>query len=73
MRNLEPLPIAWRKSTFSGLNGCVEVGFNGFNNSPMPSVLVRDSKVLDSEVLAFSSSEWANFIESAKRGHFDVK
>lgn len=67
MHDPEMVPVVWRKSTFSELNGCVEVGFG------YPSVLVRDSKTLNSDVLSFSRSEWDSFTKAIRLGRFDIK
>lgn len=48
----------WRKSTFSAHhNGCVEVDFtdNG--------VAIRDDKIADSPVIAFSFEQWAHWLD----------
>jgi Domain of unknown function (DUF397) len=55
---------AWRKSTRSGTNGCVEVAFVGNR------VAVRDSKDRGGPVLVFSSHEWETFIGGALEGEF---
>ncbi len=49
---------SWRKSTYSGPQGdsaCVEV-------SLAHDVLVRDSKVAEGDVLAFSIASWQAFV-----------
>jgi Domain of unknown function (DUF397) len=55
---------AWRKSTRSGTNGCVEVAFVG------DRVAVRDSKDRGGPVLVFTSHEWEAFIGGARDGEF---
>lgn len=55
-------PLAWRKSTFSGANECVEVAFAG------QSVLVRDSKTTTDLPLRFSAQAWRNFLADLKVG-----
>jgi len=48
--------VVWRKSTFSGEAGCVEVAF-------LPqTVLVRDSYSPDGPILEFSIHAWRSFI-----------
>jgi len=54
----------WRKSTYSGVNGCVEVAFLDGR------VAVRDSKERQSPVLVFSDAEWASFIDGVRRDEF---
>jgi hypothetical protein len=55
----------WRKSTFSGTNGCVEVAFvQGW-------VGVRDSKDRGGPVLVFTGHEWEAFLSGARSGEFD--
>lgn len=48
--------VAWRKSSYSGSEGCVEVAI------ALPSFAVRDSKDPDSPVLAFSPTAWRAFL-----------
>jgi hypothetical protein len=55
----------WRKSTFSGTNGCVEVAF------VQGRVGVRDSKDLGGPVLVFTGHEWEAFLSGARSGEFD--
>jgi hypothetical protein len=55
----------WRKSPFSGANGCVEVAF-------LPGqVAVRDSKRPGGPVLVFTAHEWDAFLSGARAGEFD--
>jgi Domain of unknown function (DUF397) len=56
--------MAWRKSTRSGTNGCVEVAFVG------DRVAVRDSKDRGGPVLVFTAHEWEAFIGGARDGEF---
>jgi hypothetical protein len=56
----------WRKSTRSGVNGCVEVAF------VQNSVAVRDSKDSASPVLVFTAHEWDAFIGGARNGEFEL-
>jgi Domain of unknown function (DUF397) len=55
----------WRKSTYSGLNGCVEVAFVGDH------VAMRDSKDRQGPVLLFSRVEWQAFLDSVKAGELE--
>ena len=59
---------AWRKSTFSSMNGnCVEVGHLLPNR-----IGVRDTKDNGTgPVLIFTGAEWDAFIAGAKKGQFD--
>lgn len=51
----------WKKSSYSIGNGaCVEVAVPG-------EVLVRDSKLVNSPVLAFTKAEWSAFLEVIKK------
>jgi Domain of unknown function (DUF397) len=55
----------WRKSTFSGLNGCVEIAFiDG-------QIAVRDSKDRNGAILLFTRAEWDAFLIGIKKGQFD--
>ena len=57
---------AWRKSTYSASNGCVEVAFvDG-------QVGVRDSKDREGPALVFTASEWEAFIAGARDGEFEL-
>ena len=64
---MESIPAVWRKSTFSGTNGCVEVAFVG------DLVAVRDSKDRSGPVLTFSSTEWEAFLAAVHHGEFDPR
>ena len=55
---------AWRKSTRSGTNGCVEVAF------VEDKVAVRDSKDRGGPVLLFTAHEWEAFIGCARDAEF---
>jgi predicted secreted Zn-dependent protease len=57
--------IDWRRSGFCANSGCVEVGMKG------SQVVVRDSKLLSSPVLAYTVDEWRAFVAGVKAGHFD--
>ena len=56
----------WRKSSYSGNNGCVEVAVVG------DRVAVRDTKDRDGPVLLFDEQEWVAFLAGAKDGEFDL-
>ena len=59
----------WKKSSRSngsGGNNCVEVAFLD------TVVAVRDSKDQSGPALMFNPAEWAEFVNSAKNGEFDI-
>ena len=55
----------WRKSSYSGVNGCVEVAVG------RDRVAVRDSKDRGGPILLFTSDEWEAFLAGARDGEFD--
>ena len=57
--------IAWRKSSYSAANGCVEVASLG------DQIAVRDSKDRSGPLLLFSQMEWEAFLAGARDGEFD--
>lgn len=57
--------MAWKKSTRSGGNGCVEV------NLALPDVGVRDSKDPVSPVISFTPASWRDFVVDVRAGRFD--
>jgi hypothetical protein len=57
----------FRKSTFSGPNGCVEVAIQD------DGVAVRDSRNRDGAVLEFSPGDWKAFLRGVKAGEFDLE
>lgn len=59
-------PPAFRKSSFSPTDNCVEVAL-----LPDGGALVRDSKNPASPVLTFTGGEWDAFVRGAKDGEFD--
>ena len=58
---------AWRKSTRSGNNGCVEVAF------VEDQVAVRDSKDRSGPVLVFTAPEWEAFVGGVRTGEFELR
>lgn len=58
---------AWRKSSHSNLNGCVEVAVIDH------MVAVRDTKDDGTgPVLRFGPDEWAAFVAGVRAGEFDL-
>ena len=57
--------LAWRKSSRSQYNACVEVRFLG------DCVPLRNSRDPDGPVLVFTVPEWDAFVEGVKLGEFD--
>lgn len=67
-RGVSALPdvdCAWRRSSRSEYNTCVEVCFVGEN------VPLRNSRDPDGPVLVFTAREWDAFVAGVKRGEFD--
>ena len=60
MAGLEIPQIAWRKSSASGPNDCVQVA------AVAGSVLVRDSARRDGAVLRFPPAAWSAFLALAR-------
>jgi Domain of unknown function (DUF397) len=58
--------MRWRKSSYSGANGCVEAAF--LNDR----VAVRDSKQQHGAVLLFTATEWQAFLNGVRDGEFDL-
>ena len=58
---------AWRKSTRSGNNGCIEVAF------VEDRVAVRDSKDRSGPVLVFNAHEWKAFVGGVRTGEFELR
>ena len=61
----EPGRRAWRKSTRSGGNGCVEVSLDP------QSVGVRDSKDLGGPEFFVNVAAWRGFVREVSTGRFD--
>jgi hypothetical protein len=59
--------IAWRKSTASGGDGCVEVAV------VERSVLIRDSANPDGVVLSLSPVVWSAFLAHARGKDFGLR
>ena len=57
--------IEWRKSTYSGINGCIEIGFINRH------VAIRDSKDPEGRFLLFTIAEWSAFLDGVRDGQFD--
>jgi hypothetical protein len=55
----------WRKSSYSSMNGCVEIAQVG------KYVAVRDSKDRQGPTLTFTPMEWDAFLRSVQAGEFD--
>ena len=56
----------WRKSTYSAVNGCVEVAFvDGL-------VAVRDAKDRQGQAMMFTLVEWRAFLDGVRDGQFDL-
>ena len=58
----------WRKSSFSGANGCVQTRHCGCGCG---AVTVRHSKDPTGPRLAFTAAEWAAFTAGVRAGEFD--
>ncbi len=58
--------LAWRKSSFSGQNGCVEA-------APLRDglIAVRDSKNPQAGHLVYNALEWQSFLAGVRNGEFD--
>jgi hypothetical protein len=67
--SLQKAPIGRRRSqpdwglTHSSVPECIEMRNRGFE--------LRDSKDPDGPVLSFTRTEWATFVDGARRGEFD--
>lgn len=59
----------YKKSSYSGNGGCVEVGFGGDTGD---KVFVRDSKDPSKPPHTFTRREWQAFLDGARAGEFDL-
>jgi hypothetical protein len=66
MNERKTLTQEFRKSSFSGDGGCVQVA------SREGKILVRDSKDQDGPALTFSAEEWHYFIKGVKAREFEL-
>jgi hypothetical protein len=58
--------LPWRKSSFSGDNGCLEAApLNG------GLIAVRDSKNPQAGHLVYNAHEWQSFLAGVRNGEFD--
>lgn len=57
---------AWRKSSHSHVEACVEVAFTD------GGVYVRDTKDRPGLALRFTHAEWSAFLAGARDGEFDL-
>jgi Domain of unknown function (DUF397) len=66
--DLSPLPMdtPWRKSSYSGGSGCVEVAVRA------GLVGVRHTKDREGPVLRFTPEEWVAFVAGVRNGEFDL-
>jgi hypothetical protein len=62
-----PIAPQYRKSSFCGHPGCVEVAALG----DTAGVTLRDSKDASSPELTFTVQEWEAFVAGVKAGEFD--
>jgi hypothetical protein len=64
--HLPPSDLAWRKSSFSAANGCVEA-------APLQGglIAVRDSKNPQGGHLVYNAHEWQAFLAGVRNGEFD--
>jgi hypothetical protein len=59
-------PVVWRKSSYSGPSGCVQIAFvNGL-------VAVRHSKQKQGPTLTFTPTEWRTFLRGVEDGEFNL-
>jgi hypothetical protein len=58
--------LVWRKSSFSGGDGCVEAASYRDGH-----VAVRDSKNPNGPVLVYTPHEWRSFLAGARNSEFD--
>jgi hypothetical protein len=58
--------LAWRKSSFSGMNGCIEVAPMGAGK-----LAWRDSKNPGEGFFVYDAHEWRSFLKGIRAGEFD--
>jgi hypothetical protein len=58
--------LDWRRSSHCAHDSCLEVARRG------SEIFVRDSKTSEGPMLAFHQAEWAEFLEGARRGQFNL-
>jgi hypothetical protein len=58
--------LEWRKSSFSGLNGCLEIAV-----LPKGEVALRDSKHPEAGHFTYTAEEWWAFVMGVRNGEFD--
>jgi Domain of unknown function (DUF397) len=61
-----PGDLPWRKSSFSSMNGCVEVAPLGGGH-----LALRDSKSPDRGYFVYNAHEWHSFAAGVRAGEFD--
>ena len=64
-----PDGLVFRKSSYSGPDGCVEVGLVPGGGA---TVVVRSSWRRDHQQLLFTQAEWDAFVRGVKDGEFDI-
>jgi hypothetical protein len=64
--DVESASLPWRKSSFSGGDGCVEV-----SSLDMGRVALRDSKNPDKGYFVYDTHEWRSFLRAVRNGEFD--
>ena len=69
---------AWRKSSHSGSNGCVEIAFLDGRIAVRSrdrggQIAVRSSRDRGGPVLLFTHIEWEAFLVGVRRGEFDLR
>lgn len=62
----DPSPATWRKSSYSNVDGCVEIAFLA------DRVAIRDSKARQGPTLLFNAVEWKSFLNGVRNGEFDL-
>ncbi|GAA3622473.1 hypothetical protein GCM10022223_44260 [Kineosporia mesophila] len=58
--------MSWLKSSFSAVNGCLEVAA-----APDGLIAVRQSKDPDGGYILYNSEEWRAFLAGVRNGEFD--